>query len=210
MTKVVSPSAKPVTREQAGKFCDKLIPRLRKSGIKSGPLQMVLAHRERSDEMLNAVIAVVCEHTDKIGEIIRINRAARPVYPDWMEKLMHPELEATGPAEYNLGDIDQWLHEKQKTGVAGGNEIYEHLENNGTLESCLGLADLHAIQKLGIEVFRKHFAGKAVFGWRSVVLNRDGSLHVPCLIEDGDEVKLYWNRLVFDWCVVFPALRFRK
>lgn len=207
MTKVVTPSAKPVSREQAGKLCDKLIPRLRKSTIKGEPLQMVLKDAARSDAMLEAVVAVVREHTDRIGEIIRIDRKICPVYPDWVEKPMHPELEAIGPREYSLGDVEQWLHEKQKTGVARGNEIYEHLKSADDLKNHLDLRDLQAIQKLGIEVFRKHFAGKAVFAWKSVVLDRDGCLRVPYLLGSGGTVGLLWGWLDYDWRARHPALR---
>lgn len=142
--------------------------------------------------------------------IIRIDRKVRPVYPDWVEKPMHPELETTGPAEYSLGDVDQWLLEKQKTGVVTGNQIYEHLKSSDDLKNHHDLRDLLAIQKLGIEVFRKHFAGKAVFGWKSVDLRRGGFLDVPYLLEDGGTVYLYWRWLGNGWNSRSPALRFGK
>lgn len=145
------------------------------------------------------------------GKIIRIDRSIPIFYPDWVEKPMHPELEATGPAEYNLGDVEQWLHEKQKTGVAGGKEIYEYLKSADDLKNHHDLRDLLAIQKLGIEVFRKHFKGKAVFGWKSVVLSRNyGGLSVPYLIERGGEVVLCWIWLGYGWDARSPALRFGK
>ncbi|MDE2021730.1 MAG: hypothetical protein KGI71_02290, partial [Patescibacteria group bacterium] len=123
--------------------------------------------------------------------------------------VMHPELEHTGPAEYDLTKVEQWLHDGQKDGkTMRGNAIYEHLKSNDMLDSCLGLADGLAIQKKGIAVFRKHFGGKAVFLWRSVVLNRDGNLFVPYLYEHGDAVALDWDWLGLDWDGNFPALRF--
>ena len=71
-----------------------------------------------------------------------------------------------------------------------------------------GLRDLEEIQKKGISFFRSHFQGKAVFAWKSVVQNRDGSLRVPYLYDNGDDVVLNWNWLDNDWNSNNPALRF--
>ncbi len=146
-----------------------------------------------------------------LDTIIHVDRSIRPVYPDWVEKPMHLELEAAGPAEYDLTNVEQWLHDGQEGGKwVKGERIYKYLKGNSMLESCLGLRDLEEIQKKGVAVFRKHFAGKAVFGWKSVVPNRHGNLGVPYLFESGGEVKLYWFWLAYDWRASNPALRFRK
>jgi len=207
MTKVMTPSAKPVTREQAGKFCDTLVHRLEKSGIKSEPFQKLLGNKTRADKLGDEIVALVRKHTDMIGDTVRVDRSVALVYPDWVDKPMHPELEGHGPDEYDLVGVQQWLLEKQKTDVVTGNAIYEHLKSNSMLENCLGLRDLQAIQKLGIEVFRKHFAGKAVFGWKSVVRDRDGCLLAPYLFELGGTVGLYWRWLDLGWIADYPALR---
>lgn len=146
---------------------------------------------------------------DKVSDsIIRINRSVKPTYPDWVVKVLHPELEMTGPAEYNAAKLEQWLHDDQKDGGwIRGQKIYEHLKNNNMLESCIGLADLLAIQAKGIYFFRKHFAGKMVFGWKSVVRSRFGNLRAPCLCESGDEVYLHWRGLEGAWGGLGPALR---
>lgn len=149
-----------------------------------------------------------------IDSIIRIDSSVRPVYPDWMDQayINTPEflaLERSGLSDYDLAKIVQWLHEGQKNGGrVTGNRIFDHLKASDMLEGCLGLADLQAIQKLGLENFRKYFAGKAVFGWKSVVRHRDGDLVVPYLIEGGVQVKLNWNWLDNDFNENNPALRF--
>ena len=74
----------------------------------------------------------------------------------------------------------------------------------------LGLHDLEEIKKKGVAFFRVHFQGKAVFGWKSGVLGRDGRLSVPCLVADGGEVVLCWRWLGDDCRSGFPALRFAK
>ena len=144
-----------------------------------------------------------------VDNIIRVDRSVRPVYPDWVRIVMHPELEATGPVEYDVTSLEQWLHGGQKNGGwVRGEKIYEHLKDKKMLESCLGLADLVAIQSKGIAFFRQHFAGKALFGWRSVVRRRNDNLLAPYLYESGDEVVLYWYWLNNDWNGLNPALRF--
>ena len=142
--------------------------------------------------------------------IVRVDRSVKPNYPDWMKKLMHPELELAGPAEYDLSQVEEWLHDDQKRGSVEGNTIYEHLQKGDNFVTCLNLQDGLAIQAKGIAVFRKLFAGKAVFLWGSVVQNHFGSLRVPYLIENGGEVVVFWDWLDYSWRSDFPALRFSK
>ncbi|MCE9585274.1 hypothetical protein K8Q94_01465 [Candidatus Nomurabacteria bacterium] len=141
---------------------------------------------------------------------IQVDRTIRPTYPDWMKELKHPELELAGPASYDLQSLELWLHDKQKSGTVEGNAIYKELKRTDALENCLNLQDLLAIQAKGIETFRKLFAGKAVFAWKSVVLDRYGSLGVPCLVERDGEVVLRWRWLGDSWSSHDPALRFAK
>ena len=143
-----------------------------------------------------------------IDSIIRVDRTSTLVYPDWVSKVLYPELENTGPAEYDGTRLGHFLLPDQVNGVVTGNQIHEHLKQNNMLESCLGLRDLLMIKEKGIAFFRANFKGKAAFGWRSVVRRRDGSLDVPCLIEGGDAVVVCWGWLDRDWYADDPALRF--
>ncbi len=144
-----------------------------------------------------------------LDTIVRVDRSIRPSYPDWMKKVMHPELEAKGPAEYDLATIQLWLHDGQKGGNwLKGQRIYDHLKSNNMLEGCLGLRDGEEIKKKGIEVFRKFFGGKAVFLWASVVRDRGGGFGVPYLFEIVGGVVVDWNWLDRDCFVDHPAARF--
>ncbi len=144
-----------------------------------------------------------------LDTIIRVDRAVRPVYPDWVKKVMHPELEGAGPSEYDLATVELWLHDSQKGGNwLNGQGIYGHLKSNNMLDGCLGLADGLEIQKKGVAVFRKFFGGKAVFLWKSVVPYRDSDLNVPYLIEVGGEVVVRWGWLDDGWLDGHPAARF--
>jgi len=148
------------------------------------------------------------EPTADLDPIIRVDRSIRPSYPDWMEEVMHPELESVGPAEYDISAVEQWLHEDQKDGkYIVGNKIYDHLKKTDTLKTFLGLRDLEEIQKKGIAFFRKYFKGKAVFGWAGIVRHRDGNLNVPYLYENDDKVVLNWDWTGNDWNGNNPALR---
>jgi hypothetical protein len=142
--------------------------------------------------------------------IVRVDRSVKPTYPDWMKKVMHPDLELAGPAEYDLSKVDQWLHDDQKRGSVVGNTIYKHLQKGDNLATCLNLQDGLAIQQKGIAVFRKLFAGKAVFLWGSVVRYSYGDLDVPYLCESGGEVVVRWGWLDGRWSSRNPALRFGK
>ena len=155
--------------------------------------------------------AVIPEPTPEpvLDFIVRVDRSVKPSYPDWMKKLMHPELELAGPAEYDLSKVDQWLHDDQKGGSVVGNTIYKYLQGDN-LATCLNLQDGLAIQAKGIAIFRKLFAGKAVFLWGSVVENRNSRLNVPFLFERGGEVVVGWLWLGYHWGSDDPAFRFSK
>ena len=143
--------------------------------------------------------------------IIRVDRSVRPVYFDCMKRVMHPELEATGPAEYDLATVQLWLHDNQQSGKwVDGQSIYDYLKSKNILDSCLGLQDGLAIQQQGIAVFRNFFAGNAVFLWRSVVQDRRDLLHVPYLVEDVGGVVVGWLWLAIkSWRDWHPAARWQ-
>jgi hypothetical protein len=142
--------------------------------------------------------------------MVHVDRSVKPIYPEWFKKLEQPELELAGPAEYDLNTVSQWLHDDQKTGVVSGNTIYDQLKKDNALASCLNLQDGLAIQQKGVAVFRKLYAGKAVFLWGSVVKNDIGRFEVPSLSESGDGVVVRWNWLGNSWISCHPALRFSK
>ena len=57
----------------------------------------------------------------------------------------------------------------------------------------------------------RQLADRGVVAWMAryiFVQNRNGNLHVPYLIENGDEVVMNWNWLDNDWNDNNPAARF--
>lgn len=150
--------------------------------------------------------------SDTLDTIIRVDRTVRLVYPDWMnwmKEVMHPELEAVGPTEYDLSKVELYLHDKQKNGgYIVGTSLYEHLKETDSLKDCLTLHDALEIQKKGIKVFRKLFGNKAVFCWKSVVRHRLGHLFVPYVYVDGDGVVVDWVWLGGVWFDSNPSARF--
>lgn len=146
----------------------------------------------------------------RLDFIVRVDRSIKPNYPDWAKKVMHPELELAGPSEYDLSQIDQWLHNDQKLGVVVGNTIYKYLGKNNALTTCLNLQDGLAIQKKGIVVFRKLFTSKIVSLWGSVVRDSGGDLRVPYLVENNGRVVVDWGWLDSTWGSDNPSLRISK
>jgi len=142
-----------------------------------------------------------------LDTLIRVDRSIRPVYPDWVETVMHLELEPTGPVEYDLGTVDLWLHYRQKNGPSlAGYKPYEYLKKKKLLEVCLSLRDGEEIQKKGIAVFRKFFQGKTVPLWKSIVQARSGGLRVPYLCEHDGMVVMRWDWPENYWIGFRPAL----
>lgn len=148
-----------------------------------------------------------------VDTIVRVDRSIRPAYPvDRVQAAMHPELENTGPTEFDLWDVEEWLHPDQKRGMVRGEFLYQYLKDNDMLKSCLSFQDGVEIQKKGTDIFLTLFRGKTVCLWKSVVQCYGVSLRVPCLSSQvGSAVNMYWLSLVGDNFEYFnPALRFKK
>jgi hypothetical protein len=141
---------------------------------------------------------------------ICIDRSVSPVYPCWIEKVMHPEFENIGPNEYDLGQIELRLHVGQNAGVVAGYRIYEHLRRTDSLKSCLGLLDAAEIHRKGITLFKEIFGDKSVYFWRSVVQDRSGGLHVRCLHARSEFLVARWDWLDLGWNDNRPAAQFAK
>lgn len=158
--------------------------------------------------ILEGLALVVCVTTDELQDstLIRIDRTKKPVYPDWFKELVHPELEHTGPTEYDPTRIELYLHQKQKDEVITGHDLLKHFEETDTLKDCANLQDALAIQKLGIKMFRKIFGKNYVFCWKSVVRGRDGNLRVPYVNGAGGKVFLNWGWLDAKWHSYNPAV----
>ncbi len=169
-----------------------------------------LLSRVRNVLLGRAEIVVVKKVKASPNTIIRVNRSVRPAYPDWVDKVMDPELESTGPAEYDLvTSLTLWLHEGQKGGAVTGTVIYDYLKKHDMLTSCLSLQDALEIQKRGVTVFRQVFGNNVVYFWKSVVRRRGGRhLGVPSLCVRGGQVVLRCRWLDFDWRDGGPAVRF--
>lgn len=137
--------------------------------------------------------------------LIPINRTVPLPHPEWVMEVLYDE--SVGPAEIDPAKAELWLHDNQKTGVTTGLVIHDHLVKNEMIDSCYGLRELLAIQAKDIAYFRKHWKGKAVFGWKGTVRHRDGILRVPYLYDDGVKVVLCWRWLGHDWNSNRPAFR---
>ncbi|MFA6473399.1 MAG: hypothetical protein WCV85_00830 [Patescibacteria group bacterium] len=156
------------------------------------------------------IVPIAPKEEIPLDTIVHIVRSIKPVYPDFVKKVMHSELEKTGPLIYDIASaVSLWLHDKQKnSGVVDGKVIYDYLKQNNMLASCGNLQDALAIQKLGVAAFQKAFGNNVVYFWKSVVQYRDGRLLVPSLCVEGGQVALGWRWLRDDWHDGRPAVRF--
>ncbi len=133
---------------------------------------------------------------------IKINKNIK--YPLWVKEVLTPYK----PQDFDIENVELYLCEKQKTGYISGNDMYEHLKKENILKDCLGLSELEAIKEQGADFFRKHFGGKYVYGWESVVRSQGGSLNVPYVCGGGGWVGMFWSWLGGDWSDRNPAARF--
>ncbi len=147
-----------------------------------------------------------------LNTLINVDRTIDLVYPDWVKTVMHPELEDKGLVEYDLVNVEQWLHDDQKDGKVQGSKIYDKLQedNNVILKTCLTLRDGKEIQKNGVDAFRQLFKDKVLFLWGSVVQDCNGNLYVPYLNGNSNRIILIWQRLDYDWSCLSPAGRFKS
>jgi hypothetical protein len=158
---------------------------------------------------------------------MNISRTREPRYPAWGEP-MYPGIEHSGPEEFSLESLEQWLHPDQAEGVVKGWAIHNRLRTGsnydappdfsggGGLVDCIGLLELHAIQSArgAIDLFHDHFPKKAVFAWRAVVAMESGMLLVPSLfVIEGKEggpgtLARIWRPVNDRFRKNSPALRF--
>ncbi|MFA7285624.1 MAG: hypothetical protein WC011_02135 [Candidatus Paceibacterota bacterium] len=142
---------------------------------------------------------------------VEVDRSQKPIYPVFLEKVIHPEFELTGPDKFDLqNDVNLWCHEYQVQGIVRGHSIYDELKEDDLLKDCLNLADLFGLQQKGIKVFQYLYKGKRVFGWKSVILTCLGELYAPCLDEYDSNINFDWVHVKEYWFYDCPALIFRK
>lgn len=131
--------------------------------------------------------------------IVYVDRSKKPTYPNFVKRLMHPEMECKGPDKINLdfGDKKPWFEDdvikiKRKL-VILGQENYGRLnEEVETIVSAISLQEGLAIQERGIVMFRKFFGGKYLLLSSSLALHRDGSFIAPFLFIHDDTVNMGW------------------
>lgn len=149
---------------------------------------------------------------EKIDSVLHVDRTVPPVHPDWMSAPLHPELELTGPAEYDLKSLVISFLPGQGDGKFTGLDAYEHLKANNLLEGCLGLADGLAICERGPKAYTKFFEAKdsaVVALWTAVFKGDDGQLYVPLAMPSlSKKVVLGKAGLGILWTKYRPLVRF--
>jgi hypothetical protein len=149
---------------------------------------------------------------EKIDSVLLVDRTVPPAHPDWMKTPLHPELELTGPAEYDLKtNMDISFLPGQGDGKFTGLDAYEHLKGNNLLAGCLGLADGFAMRERGVKAYNKFFEAKegaVVALWTAVFTDDDGKLCVPLAMPILGKVAIVKGDLSVLWTKYRPVVRF--
>lgn len=159
-------------------------------------------------EFAKKVLKVFSAHGSATSSIVTVDRTILPTYPEWMDEILCPEYESTGPAEFDVAKLERWVHPDQAYRTVNGTVCYDYLMGHDLLKDCLSLRDLEEIKEKGIVFFRKYFEGKAVIGWKSVMRASTGTFFAPSLFENDDQVLICWNWLDHELFVDFPAFSY--
>jgi len=156
---------------------------------------MVVAWRSLSYYWSSTDVGLRFAEQSNSDDIIRVDRdsASKIALPSGAHEIIYPHLYNTGPVEYNMDQLEEWLHPDQVNGLVSGLIIRKHLKDHDLLESQIGLADLMALEAKGIDFFRRHFADKTVIGWKSVIQDNNQIILVPILREMGNKLGVYWG-----------------
>jgi hypothetical protein len=106
--------------------------------------------------------------TKNLSFSIRVNRSIYPEYPPQARRVVHPELERSGPAKYDLSEVGVVRFLPKNGNPIRGMDIYLHLKKENRLSSCFNLQDGLTLQKKP-NLFRSLFKGKRLVLWGSVI-----------------------------------------
>jgi hypothetical protein len=95
------------------------------------------------------------------------------------------------------------LEKEQETSFVVGSTLRERLSNKDSANFAV-LSYLKAHPQL----IPSDWKGRFVYGWGTIVRDRDGDLVVPFLCEDDGQVVVGWYWLVVVWYGASPAARF--
>lgn len=154
---------------------------------------------------LQKIISGPMQHSD----VLLVDRTTPTNYPDWIDHVLYPEIESTGPGEFDVSKLERWELPDLGQTEPNGHAMHGHLFENDLLSGCLGLRDLEVIRKKGVRFFRRHFKkSRRVYAMKSIVVYRDGGLFAPCLVETDRKVEVDWDSLNTSDFWRYPVLRF--
>lgn len=129
--------------------------------------------------------------------IVLIDRSATLVFPYWVKKILHPEIQDVGPAEFDIRRLELHVLDGQKDRWTSGKTIYAYHEEHGMFEDDLGLRELQAIRAREVGFYRAYLKGLVPVAWKSGVLDEGGDSYVPFICERSGS-----DGVMLDWCWV--------
>lgn len=155
----------------------------------------------------------LCDEVAKVilhRHFVAVGFSLPDVYPGWVKRKLYPDLAHL----YSLTEFDvrtlEWKYPVYVQGrIVTGDIKYQFIVSRGIINKCLGLPELKAIQKKGPGLFKEHFDGLIVMGWRSVVEHNNGVLCVPGLYSDRGNLLIEWYRLDEEFGPGRPVISFK-
>ncbi len=113
--------------------------------------------------------------------IIRVDRS---LTPECAVIALESELEANGPAEYTLANIE--CKSLSSGRYLAGYKLYELVRESGLLPKCLSIHDGEELMRVPTKLFRVHFGYNRVWLWKSATGTYPHNVVVPYIeIHEG-------------------------
>lgn len=185
------------------------------AGYKVEDTLWLLENGEYVRKVINGQAKIV--EVEQFDPMVWVNWVSPLKYPYPVKEIMHPELENSGPACFDVKkSVEMWWDRDQGQHVKG-TIIYENLKKAGALENCLGIREAIAIRERGPR-FLQHFfrptldhpAISWLLAWKSVFREAQfGCLSVPYLFRTDKSVKIGSVNIESEIYNDCPALMFK-
>ena len=147
--------------------------------------QLLLDSSIPSSEIIEVALATLINDYDPI---VQVDRSVPITHASYINRLKHPELKSTGPLVVDVRNLKAWDFDIRPSAI-----YRQIIAKKMPIEDCIEFADLEAIRKRGKVLFKRYFKKyDYLYGWRSLMVDDSGNLHVPRL-------HFYEGKLILDW-----------
>jgi hypothetical protein len=109
---------------------------------------------------------------------VRVDRSIQPTFPNNLTTALDPELDCSGPAEFDLSEVV--ARQPRRDGTREKiRRVYERIKFAGRLVEYLNLADLVVVRDVYHREFCRLSPDERLYGWKSGRRGEFGRPHVP-------------------------------